>query len=345
MLVFGRQRVCHTSPTESCHTKALNTNSDGNIRYFEYENDKFEYLSEYKSPDPQRGLAFLPKRGVNMHENEVMRAFKTVNDSYIEPISFIVPRRAEVFQGDIYPPVVGTKPAMSAAEWFDGAEGLPPKIDLESVYEGEEPTEVPASSKPASRVPSSTTMLSPTKTQQPEPAPAPKKNPEPERKEPTPQPTTLRDPPPSIKNQGSSIAKLASKYDDKEDSSSDENDDSSFEEVAKPVERHAPNKPITETAAITRGVSSPFSPTKLASPVESSKPASTAPPPMTGLAISRPPVGAGGKGDQEEGEEVTLKDIKAILERQSWTIGGQTEKIVALTAEVDRLKRAVGEKM
>lgn len=40
--------------------------SDGNIRYFEYENDKFEFLSEYKSPDPQRGIAFLPKRGVNV---------------------------------------------------------------------------------------------------------------------------------------------------------------------------------------------------------------------------------------------------------------------------------------
>jgi coronin-1B/1C/6 len=39
---------------------------DGNIRYFEFTNDKFEYLSEYKSADPQRGLAFLPKRGVNV---------------------------------------------------------------------------------------------------------------------------------------------------------------------------------------------------------------------------------------------------------------------------------------
>jgi coronin-1B/1C/6 len=96
--------------------------SDGNIRYYEYENDTFEYLSEYKSADPQRGLAFLPKRGLNVHENEVMRAFKTVNDQYIEPISFIVPRRAEVFQGDIYPPVTGKKPAMSAQAWFDGGE-------------------------------------------------------------------------------------------------------------------------------------------------------------------------------------------------------------------------------
>lgn len=75
--------------------------SDGNIRYFEFVQDRFELLSEYKSGDPQRGLAFLPKRGVNTHENEVMRAFKTVNDSYIERISFIVPRRAEVFQDDI----------------------------------------------------------------------------------------------------------------------------------------------------------------------------------------------------------------------------------------------------
>ena len=40
--------------------------SDGNIRYFEYENDKFEFLSEYKSGDPQRGLAFVPRRGRNV---------------------------------------------------------------------------------------------------------------------------------------------------------------------------------------------------------------------------------------------------------------------------------------
>lgn len=49
----------------------LGTNSvssDGNIRYFEYENDKFEFLSEYKSADPQRGIAFLPKRGVNVSD-------------------------------------------------------------------------------------------------------------------------------------------------------------------------------------------------------------------------------------------------------------------------------------
>lgn len=44
----------------------LGGKGDGNIRYFEYENDKFEFLSEYKSSEPQRGLAFLPRRGINV---------------------------------------------------------------------------------------------------------------------------------------------------------------------------------------------------------------------------------------------------------------------------------------
>lgn len=48
------------------HASTANTGSDGNIRYYEYENDKFEYLTEYKSGDPQRGIAFLPRRGVNV---------------------------------------------------------------------------------------------------------------------------------------------------------------------------------------------------------------------------------------------------------------------------------------
>ena len=45
---------------------------DGNIRYFEFENGKFEFLSEYKSADPQRGIAFIPKRGVNVRSYRLL---------------------------------------------------------------------------------------------------------------------------------------------------------------------------------------------------------------------------------------------------------------------------------
>lgn len=239
MPLFGRKRVrpasAYPRPT------LLTVRRDGNIRYFEYEHDKFEFLSEYKSAEPQRGLAFLPKRGVNIRENEVMRAFKTVNDSYIEPISFIVPRRAEVFQKDIYPPTTGIKPALSAAEWFDGKEALPPKIDLESVYDGDEPTEVPAASKPAATQarPPSPKVPSPTKKETEPPT------------ETTSSAVESRGPPPSMKAQQVSIAALASKFADDKDPSEDEDDDdnSSFEEVSKPVDRSERTAPIAASHA------------------------------------------------------------------------------------------------
>lgn len=190
-------------------------------------NDKFEYLSEYKSGDPQRGIGFMPKRGVNMHENEVVRAFKTVNDTYIEPISFIVPRRAEVFQDDIYPPTTGIKPAMSSDEWFGGKTALPPKIDMASLYEGEGIKELPADAVPASRKVSAAPA--------PAPTPVEPKAPAREIKEEPARPVVAS--PPSMKEQGASMAAMASKFADEEGPEDDADDSSSFEEVSKPVER------------------------------------------------------------------------------------------------------------
>lgn len=69
--------------------------SDGNIRYYEYENDEMFFLSSYQSPEPQRGMAFLPKRAVNVSECEVVRAYK-VTSSLVEPISFKVPRKVSL---------------------------------------------------------------------------------------------------------------------------------------------------------------------------------------------------------------------------------------------------------
>lgn len=208
----------------------LNSSRDGNIRYYEYQNDKFEYLAEYKSAEPQRGVAFLPKRGVNTHENELMRAFKSVDDKLIEPVSFIVPRRAEAFQGDVYPPTVGTKPAMSANEWFAGKEGLPAKISLESLYEGKEAVEVAGDSKPAS---ASRSEAAPTVT--PEASTSARFESSKATAEPAP---TSRGPTPSVKNNKASIAAMASKFADKEEADESDNEtSSSFEEISKPQER------------------------------------------------------------------------------------------------------------
>ncbi|KAG2732428.1 hypothetical protein G9P44_004845 [Scheffersomyces stipitis] len=114
---------------------------DGNIRYYEYENDILYELSQYGSTDPQRGFAVAPKSSVNVKECEVLKSFKTVNDHSIEPISFIVPRRSELFQDDIYPDCPSHKAALSAEEWIGGKEVNGPLLmSMEALFEGSEPT-------------------------------------------------------------------------------------------------------------------------------------------------------------------------------------------------------------
>lgn len=114
---------------------------DGNIRYFEFQNDELYELSEYQSTEPQRGFAVAPKRMVNVRENEVLKCFKTVVDHYIEPLSFYVPRRSEEFQEDIYPDAPSDKPALTAEEWFSGksVDG-PILVQMKNIFEGSELT-------------------------------------------------------------------------------------------------------------------------------------------------------------------------------------------------------------
>lgn len=104
---------------------------DGNIRYYELESDELHYLTEYKSIEPQSGMAFLPRRALNVDENEIARAYKVTN-SMIQPVSFCVPRKADSFQSDLYPPAPAAEAAMSADDFFDGKTLHPVTIDLQS---------------------------------------------------------------------------------------------------------------------------------------------------------------------------------------------------------------------
>ena len=223
--------ICMPFWDDGCQMLYLAGKGDGNIRYYEYENDTFQPLSEYKSGDPQRGLSFMPKRGVNTHANEVMRAFKTVNDQWIEPISFIVPRRAEVFQDDIYPPATGMKPAMTSGEWLEGKTAQPPKVDMGDLHEGQTPKEYAAEEAPkaaparvASGAGASSGASTPKPAEEPKPTPAPA-------------PAAAREMP-SMKDNKQSMSAMASKFAEKDAAEESEDDDaSSFEEIPKPVQR------------------------------------------------------------------------------------------------------------
>ena len=322
--------VCMPFWDEGTQCLYLAGKGDGNIRYYEYENDKFEYLSEYKSPDPQRGIAFLPKRGVNLHENEILRGFKTVNDSYVQPISFVVPRRAEMFQGDIYPPTNGLKAGTTAQEWFGGKTALPPKISLESVYEGEGPKEVPADYKPPHAA-EPIQSPPPTKTEAPKPVEAP-----------VPSPVT-RGPPPSVSDNKASLAAGASKFADKDDESEDET--SSFEEVPKPVER------LSATAARqeekTRGPTFVQEPEPSRStPAPAAAPQSSQPPPAASTPTASTPA------PTASGAAAGLKDFLAeiknsvqqqadTLKQQNQIMADQSDQIALLLKKVNTLETKI----
>ncbi|KAG0083321.1 Coronin-like protein crn1 [Podila epicladia] len=106
---------------------------DGNIRYYEYENDELFTLSEFGTNVPQRGIGFMPKRALNVNECEIARAYKVSNGS-VEPISFTVPRKSDSFQADLFPDCVGDEAALSADAWFGGETANPKLISLEKGF-------------------------------------------------------------------------------------------------------------------------------------------------------------------------------------------------------------------
>ena len=149
---------------------------DGNIRYYEYDSDNLHYLNEYKSSDPQRGMTFLPRRALDVSQHEIGRAFKLAGGA-VEPLSFIVPRKAENFQSDIFPPATSSEPSLAGHEWLSGTNVRPNLVDLQTKA-------VTANSTPKAAAPK---RDAPTKTQS-EPIPA--RQPSPPSPSPAPTPTT-----------------------------------------------------------------------------------------------------------------------------------------------------------
>nr|KAF6483817.1 coronin 2A [Rousettus aegyptiacus] len=106
---------------------------DGNIRYYEVSADKpyLNYLTEYRSYHPQKGIGVMPKRGLDVSSCEIFRFYKLITTkSLIEPVSMIVPRRSESYQEDIYPPTAGAQPSLTAREWLNGMNKEPVLVSL-----------------------------------------------------------------------------------------------------------------------------------------------------------------------------------------------------------------------
>ncbi|KAK3786095.1 hypothetical protein RRG08_045481 [Elysia crispata] len=111
---------------------------DSLIRYYEVTNEApyVHYLELYQSKQPQRGIGFMPKRGLNVNNNEIARFYKLHNQGLCEIIPFTVPRKSELFQDDLYPDTASDTPAISASDFFEGKNAPPVLVSLKGESAG-----------------------------------------------------------------------------------------------------------------------------------------------------------------------------------------------------------------
>lgn len=154
---------------------------DGNIRYYELESDELHYLAEYKSIEPQSGMAFLPRRALNVDDNEIARAYK-VSPPTIHPVSFYVPRKSEAFQADIFPPARSAEPSLTADEFFVDKKTLTPHLyhfETRTIIKGEPATPLSTHAKEASQeAPQEATKEAPKDAPKESPKESPKEAPQ-----------------------------------------------------------------------------------------------------------------------------------------------------------------------
>lgn len=111
---------------------------DGNVRYYELTPTAKPYqfpINAFKSNVPAKGMAWIPKRKLNIMKCETARLLKLTTNS-MEPISFTVPRKSETFQDDIFPDTDAGVAACTAAEWLAGTDRPPVKVCLDPAKGG-----------------------------------------------------------------------------------------------------------------------------------------------------------------------------------------------------------------
>ncbi|KAI6176505.1 Coronin [Aphelenchoides bicaudatus] len=99
------------------------------ILYYEINDDPpyVHYINTYNTNEPQRGIAFMPKRGLNAVQNEIARIYKVTTKGIVDVLQFYVPRKSDLWQSDLYPDTRSTEPALTADEFAEG-KNAPPKL-------------------------------------------------------------------------------------------------------------------------------------------------------------------------------------------------------------------------
>lgn len=106
------------------------------MRYFEVTDDEpfVHFIDTMTTSDPQRGIGWMPKRGLDVNHNEIARFYKLHARGFCEVIPFTVPRKSVLYQDDLYPDTVSDTPSLSADEWMAGKDADPILVNWGSLW-------------------------------------------------------------------------------------------------------------------------------------------------------------------------------------------------------------------
>ena len=72
----------------------------------------------------------MPKRGCDVSICEIARFYRLNNSGLCQVITMTVARKSELFQEDLYPDTLSDEAAISAEDWFAGADAEPSLVSL-----------------------------------------------------------------------------------------------------------------------------------------------------------------------------------------------------------------------
>lgn len=116
---------------------------DSSVKYFELtESAPFiHYLSEFTDPSSQKGIGWAPKYSCDTTKCEIAKCYRVLRDT-IQPVSFCVPRKSEMFQEDIYPETQHWEAAATAEDYAGGKNAAPKMVTMDPEQRGDGPKEV-----------------------------------------------------------------------------------------------------------------------------------------------------------------------------------------------------------
>ena len=98
------------------------------ISFFEFtDKDNFiEPVGIFKGSAPCKGFSFMPKRTMDIMQNELMRGVR-LSLKQVEYISFKLPRKTGAFCPDLYPPCISGEATNTFDDWWNNKKDTDPK--------------------------------------------------------------------------------------------------------------------------------------------------------------------------------------------------------------------------